>query len=107
MNAGAELKGTFPERRTDQFNKTGDETRILTLDRLLEGRMEVVGNLVEAIGRMFSTLVVHHEQLDSPSTHGEVLDRGRLVAVERSAKIVTRTRPLRDPIPDRRGAETG
>lgn len=61
-----------------------------TLDGLLEGGVEVVDDLVEAVGGVLVALVVDHEDLGGPFPHGELYHGRRLVAGrgQRCSRIV-------------------
>lgn len=75
---------------------------VRTLDGLLERGVEVVDDLVEAVGGVLVALVVHHEDLGGPFPHGE-LDHGRrLVAASSQLMLLDSVLAL-----DRRGCMTG
>lgn len=59
----------------------------LTLNGVIEGRMKVVDNFVEALGRVLVAGIIDHEQLDAPFPHGKLCNGGRLITMSINPKV--------------------
>lgn len=57
-----------------------------TLDRIREGRVKVVGNLGEAIGRALLAIRVKQVKLDTPFLHRK-LRHGRILGTKRVKQV--------------------